>query len=231
MKTYLRFTALVTAVLLGISVLSACNKSSLATTVTTAKQTIVAGQSSTAELTTTTKMATTTKTELNPIDFDPRNPEGWTLYDWDNWDSWLDWMNERELLISESDYVIGDLALRVPMEDAAQHFPSDPLAEHEEDHLIFLEKTLTFDSLILMFSKAEDDDRFVLCQIITTSPEYVTARGLHVGDDAGKLFTLYGVPMSVGNNEWTYGRGENRSQLQVTVENGVVQKIFLYSMP
>jgi len=229
MKDYIRLVAFATAIVLIMSGLSACNDSN--SNLSSTERTAV--QASTIATTLMTAM-TTAEPELNPLDFDPYSAEGWYIYGGDGWrDSaiWLTWMKEKEMLIAKSDCSFGDFYLSMPLEDAAQHFPSVPLSEKVENYAVVAEKTLTFDSLVLMFVSVNDDESegYTLFAIETSSSEYVTPRGLRVGDDAEKVFVLYGLPMWVLNNEWTYGKDENYSRFRVTVENGVVQKIFLFS--
>jgi len=203
----LRLASLVVAIVLAASVLSACNAASPAASKTT------------------TERATTAKPALNPFGFDPDHPEGWSIYGGKDWDACLKWMNERKLLIAESDYSLGAFTLQMPFDDATKLFPSAFLSDEEKDSA----RTLAFPSLTLMFVKADDDGKFTLYSIEATGPGYVTPRGLCVGDNAEKVYALYGVPYYVLDNKWAYGDGEY-SLFSVMVENGIVQKICVNSV-
>lgn len=173
-------------------------------------------------------MATSNIEQTTPnilFGFDLYNPEGWSAYD--DWEQWESWMNDEELLISLSDYNIGEFSFGMTIDDAVQYFPSEPQSENDENYDFLIKRALTFDSLVLIFVSI-DSDPFSLYSIEVTGSEYITPRGLRVGDDAMKLFELYGVPLSVSNNVWTYGDGFYEN-LFVTVDNGAVQKIFLCS--
>ena len=158
-------------------------------------------------------------------EFDPYNPEGWKVsYD----DGLASYISNNKLLISDSDYSIGDFDLLMTVNEAAKHFPSKPLTDTKKEYYGFLtEETMTFDSLTLVFSR-EDDTPYALSSVETTSPNYVTPRGLRVGDDVAKLFKLYGVPLRVENNEWTFGDRDSE-HLSVTVVGGSTKKIYLFN--
>jgi len=82
-----------------------------------------------------TNFITTTETPplLNPLGFDPSNPEDWSVYNGEErWAVWRAWMQNAGLAWNESDFCLGDFTLIMPFDDAAPHFPSIPLSEHEE---------------------------------------------------------------------------------------------------
>lgn len=177
-----------------------------------------------------TEKSTTTEPTIgaeNPLGFDPNRIEDWMVEDLQEWS---DWMTSEGLLISDSDHSIGDFSFGMTEQEAAKYYPSKPLKETEkpfED--ILTRKTITFDPLILVFSRTnESDDVYALSSIEVDSTEYATPRGLRVGDDAKKVYELYGVPMNVKNNVWTYGDG-NYDLFSATVVDGLVKKIHLFS--
>ena len=178
----------------------------------------------------TTQPPTAASTE-NPLGFDPNNPEGWFLDTEEDWGKWSDWMKSKGLPIAEKDYSIGDFTLLMTLEDAKKQFPSKPLSETEEDQEVLIEKKTTFDSLVLIFVQLDNEPPFDLYSIEVTGKKYITPRGLRVGDSAEKLFTLYGIPSSVRNNEWAFMDNEGNYELfYATVVNGIVKKVVLTSI-
>jgi len=157
-----------------------------------------------------------------PSVFDPHNPEGWQIDEGE----WC-----RELGIKkDKDLILEHFELMMPYEDAVKYFPSKPLSEVEEDNESYVTKTLTFDSIVLMFlrEKNDTDDCLSLYTIDIIGSKYATFRGLRVGDNADKLFELYGVPWYVENNEWHFLDEDGFYEFfRVTVVDGIVQKIHL----
>lgn len=215
MKAYLRFIALVLVGVVIAPVLGACDGSNPAANETTTEQTAATAQTTIATI------------AANPFGFDPNHPEGWSAYD--DPQAWEDWMRGQGLLIAESDYTFGSFTLLMPLEDAREQFPSAPLSETDDDDGSLITKTIVFDSLVLFFVSEKADNHLTLYSIEAASPDYVTPRGLRVGDDAEKVYALYGVPLMVDENKWSYGDGFY-SLFHVVVENGIVRTIHLNSV-
>jgi len=74
-----------------------------------------------------------------------------------------------------------------------------------------------------------NNEPFALSSITATDPTLTTPRGLRVGDTAEALFVLYGIPVSVLDNVWTYGDGDYNI-FHVTVRNGVVEQLWLHAV-
>jgi len=214
MKNFLRLTALAFVI---VMILGACENTNSNQTESTATT-----EESTTEI-------TTTRAKINLSEFNPNIPEGWSMYE-DGSETWFDWMISEEMIINENDSVLGNFKRNMSMDEAAKFFPSEPLSENIKSIEGFLhEKTLYFDSLKLAFTSV-DESPYALSSIETSSSELATPRGLHVGDDAESLLSLYGVPYYVLNNVWSYKTAQHLSVFHVTVENGIVQKICVNSV-
>jgi len=196
-------------------------------------------QSSQATATPTTTAATTAPTTSaameNPLGFDPNHPEGWSVGEQDKWQEWQDWMTSKDLPIADNDYSIGDFDLIMPLKDARKYFPSKPLSEitknKDAEYGGFPTKRITFDSITLFFVQIGKGEPFDLSDITITGKEYVTPRGLRVGDSAEKLYELYGVPIEVSKNEWIFATETGDYQVfHAIVVNGAVQKMILNSI-
>ena len=153
----------------------------------------------------------------SPSSFDPNNPEGWEA----EGDEWY-----KELGTTEEDLGIGNFTLGMAFEEAASYFPSDPLSDTKTAGGLLTERTLTFDSLVLVFVEDENEPPVSLYSIEVNGPGYTTPRGLQVGNDANKLVALYGTPWYVQNQKWIfidiYGGYTNFS---ATVADGLVKSI------
>ena len=163
---------------------------------------------------------------FNPDDFDPNNPEGWVA---ESSDAWWDWAAEEELLLSADDYSFGEFSLIMPFEQAAAHFPSDPISVAEEDRKFLIEKVVTFDALKIVFWSI-DNGAFHLHSVTVTDSTLATPRGLRVGDDAETVAALYGVPAFVSENVWTFGDENFFHLFHVTVVDGIVEQIHLHGV-
>jgi len=130
--------------------------------------------------------------------------------------------------LTEEDLSFGEFSLNMALEDAVPLFPSSPISETETDDGYITTKTLTFDSLEIMFL-SEEGRPFTLYYITTTGSALVTPRGLRVGDSAKELFSLYGVPSTAMDGVWIYGYGEFQN-FHVTIKKGIVQQIRLNSV-
>ena len=172
---------------------------------------------------TTTIPAETKHSAIDLTLFDINNPEGWQhTIDWD-------YFLKNEQIITIKDYVLGGFQLGMTFENAVQYFPDGLYTITEEGDEFAFHKILEFESLILNFVKIDVDNiPFGIYSISTSNPEYSTVRGLRVGDNAEKIFALYGTPWYVRNNVWSYICSEaGHIGRKFTVINGVVTEILI----
>ena len=161
--------------------------------------------------------------------FDPLNPEEWEATPW----FLAGELNAGKYVDLRTDGVVGDLYLRMTLDEAVSFFPSADYTK--KDHVfgngIDESTTYTFDHITLTFHNIGLFKKFVLTIIEVHGSEYATARGLRVGDAAEKVFELYGIPVNVRSGEWNYN--EERSYLStvnITVVEGVVDTIRIWRM-
>jgi hypothetical protein len=166
-------------------------------------------------------------------EFDPLNPEGWSIWNWTN-ENFL--YNEGKYLEYSIDDIIGGFYPDMTLNETIRTLPSKTYIKSERviEGTPTIVKTYTFDNISLDFWNIGSDDEFILMSIELFGIEYETVRGLRVGDTAEKVYELYGIPMFVSdeNDTWHYSiRYEYRSSLQTTVVEGVVTRIRISGFP
>jgi len=176
----------------------------------------------------TTVQATTAAALENPFGFDPNHAASWAgLITQDDWQKWADWMKSKGLQISKKDNSLGDFKIKMSLDDARQYFPSKALSEKPYDYGNGITKmsTLTFKDLTLAFVK-ENNTPFMLFNIEATGAQYVTSRGLKVGDSVARIYALYGVPIRVDRDGWAYSPASGAGNfVTIKVKNKTVQSI------
>ncbi len=212
MKKTLQYGILLTIMILGAGLFHGCNRLPSGETVGTNAQIETA-------LTPETTAITTAAKESNPLGFDPNNPEGWSVEDWD---AWQKWMEDHALQITEADYSIGEFTLGMPLQDAKQLFQEGAEIKMNRIDNYLSEEIVTYGDWRLEFSSSGDYP-YDLSSIKISGSQVETPRGLRVGDTAEKLYELYGIPVNVHDHEWTFEPDLNH--FTVTVLDGVVKTI------
>lgn len=130
--------------------------------------------------------------------FDPYNPIGWST----DLGRELEWSNEAKYITIE-DFSVGDFNIGTPLEYFFSFLKSVDYIEIEED-IGYLFKTYITDNIILAFIKdINNDEPFVLWLLNIMNNEYLTTRGLRVGDNIEKVFELYGIPAYISTVDFS----------------------------
>lgn len=106
--------------------------------------------------------------------------------------------------ITEKDFKIGKIELYMKFSDVRNAIGKDPIESSEETDEIGKSMTLKYDDGTVI--QLLDDEVY---SISVTSSDYITPRGLAIGDSAEKVIDLYGEPLNKESVTWDFeGFGE-----------------------
>ena len=218
-----KFIFILTALILLMS-FAACNNESTQDDIQDTEQ------DKSTETASTTENETTT--ENLPPDFYPdkyfESLEIFLLFDPYNPGEWFPagLINEGKF-ITENDLYIGDFHLNAELEKYVEYLQSADYTEAEKNDGSISIKTYISDSAILTFIQVSDVNRpFTLYSVKIMCGEYITPRGLRVGDSVDKVVELYGIPQIVDESIWHYyTEGFGYDLFQVLIVDHVVQEI------
>ncbi|MDF2521559.1 MAG: hypothetical protein K0R84_2187, partial [Clostridia bacterium] len=120
--------------------------------------------------------------------------------------------NDEKDSLTMEDLQFGQLKLRMNSEELTEALQARPLQVIMEQNGL-LEKRF-YDGIELQLLSGE------VSYISTTSDQYVTPRGLKVGDSVEKLIELYGTPSQIYNNVYSFDFSDEYYLFHAEVKDG-----------
>lgn len=125
--------------------------------------------------------------------------------------------NDEKNSLTMEDLQLGQLKLRMSSEEVTEALQAHPLQVIMEQNGL-LEKRF-YDGIELQLLSGE------VSYISTSSDQYVTPRGLKVGDSVEELIELYGTPSQIYNNIYSFDFSDEYYLFHAEVKDGKIVRI------